>query len=108
MKQSRIMRVLRGVLIGTLAVALFTAVTMGLWNVLMPALFGLREISFWQALGLLILSKVLFGGFRGPGMHWRRRIMDRWEHMTPEQREKFRQGMRCRGSQVEARTEPGL
>lgn len=112
MKKSRIMRGLKCVLIGTLAVAVFSAVAMGLWNLLMPALFGLREISFWQALGLLILSRVLFGGFRGrpgPGMHWRRRMMERWEHMTPEEREKFRQGMRCRGSQVEApRTEPGL
>jgi hypothetical protein len=72
---------------------------MSLWNWLMPTLFGLRMISFWQALGLLVLSKILLGGFRGrPGgkMHWRRRMMERWEQMTPEEREKFRQGMRGR------------
>jgi len=74
-------------------------VVMSLWNWLMPALFGLRMISFWQAMGLLVLSKILLGGFRGrPGgtMHWRRRMMERWEQMTPEEREKFRQGMRGR------------
>jgi hypothetical protein len=74
-------------------------VVMSLWNWLMPALFGLRMISFWQAMGLLVLSKILLGGFRsrpGGGMHWRRRMMERWEQMTPEEREKFRQGMRGR------------
>jgi hypothetical protein len=74
-------------------------VVMSLWNWLMPALFGLRMISFWQAMGLLVLSKILLGGFRGRpggGMHWRRRMMERWEQMTPEEREKFRQGMRGR------------
>jgi hypothetical protein len=83
-----------------LGLLVFGFVVMSLWNWLMPALFGLRTIHFWQALGLLILSKILFGGFRGrggPGMHWRRRMMERWEQMTPEEREKFRQGMggRC-------------
>ena len=63
----------------------------------MPTLFALRSISFWQALGLLVLSKILFGGFRphtGGGARWRRRMIDRWEQMTPEEREKFKQGMR--------------
>jgi len=49
------------------------------------------------AVGILVLSKILFGGFRGrpgPHMYWRRRMMERWEQMTPEEREKFRQGMR--------------
>jgi hypothetical protein len=86
----------RGLKIGGIAVigvAVFGGAVMELWNWLMPGLFGLHAISFWQALGLLILSKFFFGGFRGrPGFGgpWRRR----WEQMTPEQREKFQQGMR--------------
>jgi hypothetical protein len=73
---------------------------MGLWNWLAPTIFGGRTIDFWQALGILILSKILFGGFRGRsgfGGHWKRRMRERWEQMTPEEREKFRQGMagRC-------------
>ncbi|MGC2662079.1 MAG: hypothetical protein WA324_29300 [Bryobacteraceae bacterium] len=83
-----------------LAVTVASAVTMGLWNWLVPSVFGLHTITFWQALGLLILSKLLFGGFRGrpgPGRHWRQRMHERWQQMTPEEREKFRQGMfsRC-------------
>ncbi len=78
---------------------MFSFVIMRLWNWLMPALFGLHVISFWQAVGVLVLSKILFGGFRprfGPGMQWRRRMMERWEQMTPEEREKFREGFRGR------------
>jgi len=86
--------------IGVVAVAVFGFLVMTLWNWLAPAVFGLRSITFWQALGILILSKILFGGFSGrPGFggHWRRRMNDRWQEMTPEERGKFRQGMfsRC-------------
>ena len=81
------------------AIALFGLVVMGLWNWLMPALFGWNEIGFLQAVGLLILSKILIGGYRGPwgySMHWRRHMKERWERMTPEEREKFRAGFRGR------------
>ena len=37
-----------------------------LWNWLMPTIFGLRTITYWQALGLMVLSWILFRGFRGP------------------------------------------
>ena len=49
-----------------LAAAVMSFVVMGLWNWLMPPLFALHRISFWQALALLLLGKILFGGFRGP------------------------------------------
>jgi hypothetical protein len=95
--------VLRGLKIGVIAITalmVFGFVVMGLWNWLGPAVFGARTINFWQALGILVLSKILFGGFRGhPGYggHWRRRMSARWEQMTPEERERFRQGIvgRC-------------
>ena len=63
-----------------------------LWNWLLPSLFGVPQITFWQALGLLALCRILFGGF---GMHSPRR-RGRWDYMTPEQRERFREGMRGR------------
>jgi hypothetical protein len=75
---------------------------MRLWNWLLPPLFGWRQIGFWQALGLLALCRILFGGFgrhgigRHGGSNFRRRMRERWEHMTPEEREKFRSGMRGR------------
>lgn len=99
MKRNWMLRALKFAALAAAAVTVFSFVVMGLWNWLMPALFGLRLIGFWQALGLLILSRILFGGFRGRpghGMHWRGRMMARWEQMTPEEREKFRQGMRHR------------
>ena len=92
-------RILMFALLAVVFVAVFSFVVMRLWNWLMPALFGLSLITYWQALGILVLSKILFGGFRGrPGWHghWRQRMMERWEQMSPEEREKFRQGMRGR------------
>ena len=97
MKSYRFLRVLRIALFAALAVTVVSFLVMSLWNVLMPGIFAIRPISFWQALGLLVLSKILFGGFRphtGGGPRWRRRMMERWEQMTPEEREKFKQGMR--------------
>ena len=99
MKKNRFVRTLKFATFGVLFFALFTFVVMSLWNWLMPALFGWHAINFWQALGILVLSKILFGGFRG-GPHrdwnWRRRMFERWEKMTPEEREKFRERMRGR------------
>jgi hypothetical protein len=84
----------------TIAIAGFGQAVHYLWNWLMPTLFGLPSVTFWQSVGLLGLSWVLFGGWRGFGRpghrggHWRRRMIERWEKMTPEEREKFRAGMR--------------
>ncbi len=94
-------RIVRFIMFAVVFVIVFGFVIMGLWNWLMPSLFGVHAITYWQALGILILSKILFGGFRGAGpgrrdWYWRRRMIERWEKMTPEEREKFRAGMRAR------------
>ena len=74
-------------------------VVLHLWNWLLPPLFGWRQITFWQGLGLLALCRILFGGL---GLHrpghsgFRRRMGERCERMTPEERERFRQRMRER------------
>jgi hypothetical protein len=94
-------------ILAPLAIALFIwlggELVMYLWNWLLPTLFGWRQITFWQAVGLLALCRILFGGWSSHGGHrsnMRRRIdqrMDeRWERMTPEEREKFRQSWRSR------------
>ena len=71
---------------------------MRLWNWLLPPLFGWRQIAFWQAVGLLALCRILFGGVSGRGLHRSdgrgRHMARRWASMTPEERERFRQGMR--------------
>ncbi len=99
MKARWVVRGLKIGVIGITAIVVFGFIVMSLWNWLAPAVFGARTINFGQALGILVLSKILFGGFRGRpgyGEHWRRRMSARWEQMTPEEREKFRQGMASR------------
>ncbi len=96
MAKTWIARAIKIALLAVIAVVVFGVVVMALWNWLMPALFGWRLITFWQALGLVVLSKILFGGFHAHGggrTHWRRRMRERWEQMTPEEQEKFRQGL---------------
>ena len=98
MRRNRFFRAARFILFAFVAALALSFVAMSLWNWLMPPVFGLRVITFSQALGLLVLSRLLLGGFRGHwrGMHWRGRMMERWAQMSPEEREKFRAGMRGR------------
>jgi F0F1-type ATP synthase assembly protein I len=72
--------------LAVIAAAVFGFVVMGLWNWLVPAMFGGKIITFWQAIGVLVLSRILFGGFKGH--------RSGWNSMTAEEREKFRAGMR--------------
>ncbi len=67
-----------------------------LWNWLMPALFGVPQVGFLQALGILALSRIVFGGsglssLKGPGSD---RPTDGWQALTPEERELLRQPAR--------------
>ncbi len=90
-------KVLFGLLAGLLGTAVLGAVVMLLWNAVMPEVFGLAVITFWQAVGLLLLSHILLRGW-GPwhrrwgwrNEHWRRRMEERLAAMTPEEREKFK------------------
>jgi hypothetical protein len=85
------------IFIAPLAIAGFAAfiavggfIVQQLWNWLLPSLFGWHEVTFWQALGLLLLCRILFGGF---GRHGGNRGGSRW---TPEEKDRFRQRMRER------------
>jgi hypothetical protein len=74
-------------------------IVLQLWNWLIPPLFGWHTVTFWQALGLLALCRILFGRFGGHGFsrsRARRRIRERLDRMTPEERERFRTGFRGR------------
>jgi len=82
------------VIFGIIFVVALSFLVMFLWNITISQIFSLQEITFWQALGLLVLSKILFGGFR-PGRrgrpswrhtHWR----NKWMNMSDEEREHFR------------------
>jgi hypothetical protein len=94
MKAFKILKVIAFVLF---FVAVGGLVVMNLWNWLIPAIFGLKVISFTEALGLLVLSKILFGGFRGGGgwggnrMHfWKDKMIERMKNMSPEDRERMK------------------
>lgn len=85
--------------LGLAAIALFGFVVMSLWNWLAPAVFGGHAITFWQALGLLVLSRILVGGLgggHGDDKRGRHRRMEQWEQMSPEERDAFRHGLRER------------
>jgi len=84
------------------AILAFGALVMLLWNAILPQVItGVSAISFPQALGILLLSKILFGGFRGRwGGHQRQQqwmaMKEKLANMTPEEREKFSQQMQGR------------
>ena len=74
-------------------IVIFIVVTGGivmlLWNWLLPPLFALPRITIWQGFGLLMLCRILFGGFGGGGGKHSKQI-------SQEERERFRQRMRDR------------
>jgi hypothetical protein len=81
------------------ALALVSYVVMQLWNHLLPDILHTGTIDYWQAMGLFILAKILFGfggrGGRGGGP-WMRHRMERFKNMSPEEQERFREQMRAR------------
>lgn len=83
-------------------VALLALAVHGLWNHVLTDVLNVKSITYWQALGILALAKILFGGFPcrggrcGPGMWRERMMMKRWESLTPEEREKMRDEMHHR------------
>jgi hypothetical protein len=65
------------------------AAVMVLWNLVVPGVFtGSHAIDYPHALGLLVLSRILFGGFRGRG-GWGRHRWEKWAAMSPEERERI-------------------
>jgi hypothetical protein len=113
MRTNQLLKALKILMLVIAGIVVFGFLTMTLWNGVMPAIFGLKVITFWQALALFALSKVLFGGIHRhavgrPG--WKRHMEARFAQMSPEEREKFRAGMRdsswCRPRGAAPTTEP--
>jgi len=94
MKRYWILRGLKFAVVVALAIAALGYVVMSLWNWLLPPLAGWHAVGFGQAVALLVLCRILFGGLRGHGGgHWRHRLRERFEQMTPEERERLRTGL---------------
>ncbi|HEY8934360.1 MAG TPA: hypothetical protein VIM65_04040 [Cyclobacteriaceae bacterium] len=101
-------RILGCVAFGALIALVFGYITMLLWNWLVPELFHGPMITFWQAVGLLVLSKILFHGLGKGGRHWKKdqcgdysdhdhwkgKVFDKFSSMSPEEREAFKKKMR--------------
>jgi len=92
MRTFRAVKVLKVIAILIVVVAVAGFAVMSLWNWLIPPLAGWHSLTFVQALALLVLCRILFGGFRGRGSPWG----GRFRAMSPEERERFRQEMRAR------------
>lgn len=94
--------IFKWVMLCLLAVVAAGAATMLLWNWLVPVLFNGPEVTFFQALGLLMLSKLLSWGFgkhchsstHGNTPGWKNKLYEKFSHMSPEQREVFKQKMK--------------
>jgi len=72
-----------------------------LWNNILVPVLHVGLINFWQALGIFLLSKILFGGFpgnwkRGMRNDFRERMREKWSSMSPEQKEQFKQNWKDR------------
>ena len=85
--------------LGVLMVVAFLALVyifMYIWNRTIPAVFGLKEIDYWQALGLLVISRIMIGGFgfrwanAGKQKFWRERVKMKMQHMSPDERDEFK------------------
>lgn len=92
-------KIAKWTVLGIVFVIAFGGIVMLLWNWLIPSIFNLREITFWEALGLLLLGKLLFGGFHGKSrggnaMRWKQHYYNKFSNMTPEERERFKAKMK--------------
>lgn len=82
-------------------VLLVTAIVQWLWNAILPDLIHVGQLTYWKALGLLILCRILFGGFRGGPPRGRppfarRDWKEKWMNMNDEERAKFKEQWRQR------------
>jgi len=109
---NRGLKFLACVALGVLAVVLIGFITMSLWNWLVPVLFNGPHVTFSQALGLLVLSKILFWGFGGkrhcnggrPDMPWKTKFSNKFASMSVEERELLKQKMKDKWCSWEEKT----
>ena len=99
MKGRKLLWALKGAVMFMGFVALASLAVMALWNWLLPGLLGLPAISYLQAAGLMLLSRILLGGFRRRGRHghghhhWKHRMAHKWAQMTPEEQAQWKERM---------------
>jgi len=92
-------------------ITLFGFIVMHLWNCILPGVIGVTTITFWQALGILVLAKILFGGMHGAHGHCRSHLhgpemRHKWMHMSAEEREKMKAEWKDRCCTTEKKEDP--
>lgn len=100
MKKHKGFRIIAMIFIAAGIIALIALVVMLLWNWLIPSIFiGGPVITYWQALGLMILSKILFGGLKPPKPPfarekeemWKQKFREKWDCMDPKKKNKIKE-----------------
>ena len=83
--------------IGVLCVFAFSGIVMFLWNHILPGVLHVGAITLWQAAGILLLSKILFSGFKGRRGRWhgKKQMFGQWQEMTEEEKQLFRERAHC-------------
>jgi len=88
------LRFIKYLLLAAVAIAALGWLVMSLWNWIIPSVFvNAQAIDYARALGLLVLCRILFGGFHGRGGWHHHKHMQRWHNMTDEEKAKFKRGM---------------
>jgi len=81
-----------------IAIFLIGMLIMFLWNQALVPVLHISTVTFWQGLGILVLTRILFGGFHGrgrsPRRNWRERMKEKWDNMTPEERERMKEKLK--------------
>lgn len=87
-----------GILCGIAILFILTAIVMLLWNALLPQILHVTAINFWQAMGILVLSKILFGGFHGGRKKWgsKQHLKEKFDQMSEEDRQRFKEKLKER------------
>ncbi len=116
MKKSFWFRKVAGfIFVGLAAILLLSFIVMSLWNGVLVKVVPVSPVSYGQALGILVLSKILFTGFNGRGgwgnrEMWNQQVKEKWQMMTPEEQQKFKQDWRNRcnrwGNRQDAAAQP--
>jgi Ca2+/H+ antiporter, TMEM165/GDT1 family len=86
------------IIFAPIAVFLFGTLVKWLWNDVLVPVLHISPVTFWQAVGILVLAKILFGSFSGGSRRDYRKERMLWNNMTPEQKEKFREEWKNRRS----------
>ena len=100
-KKFWIKKIIGFIVMAIICLAILAYVVMLLWNGVLVKVVPVSMVSYSQALGILLLSKILFGGFKGGWGsrykdHWKQKMEHKWQQLSPEEREKIKEEWRNR------------